>query len=690
MVDFITLGCETEEVSFFTSGSYARASFSGTWRTASVPETDSLGSIPVYLQVLEKFNIPVDSSGGLPPGGFLPGIDIKHMDAVQAIRLSMAEALLLGQWWELYEDVEGGVKFVNVFDNGSPGKIVTLDVRLCIPSASKDNEVDMVIVHGYKKPPQRFAREFRDVVPAGTGPINPANVTGEEDLFTVDFASLVGTCLQSQLATEATKSYRDPVFTNQFGVQETNPFYDVKAHESIVAYVIDVEGMDAEKVSAAQVKYDFSTTTTWYFRPNPAFPTFTRVSEITAGGCDATGLQTGATVDFYEGEIKYQSPTYKDRYNDDWPLVTRPAEILYLGYKVDRLVNFGGFGGDDSTTFLYVSAIPELNKLAEGSQWIYTVEDRNNYTLNMYYQPKIDPVVWDLFLLALGGGTDLFVKVNDGREKSLDLSNDMVDSRSGIGLLGGQNHLGHFVTDMWLGVTLDRPSVTVRDPGGNALELAARLHLRYAPIILLNEPAPIAYKHKDAGSVIVDQTVGLEDQDPTTCQNFDEENPVNVMQNLAIGNVIDMNLPFCEDAAACLKVAETVFDYQNYAAVNTFTLTCGPDDEPILGAAVDGYDTNLRIETVNYSFQDSSAYTIEVTLGPVFANVGGWNNGAWIPKTQDVNRKGIIKFTAGDGTNYRVYVQGLGEFNAINSTQTVWRVGEFVDVTVYNIPQETF
>lgn len=686
MVSFLTIGCETEEVNFFTSGAYTRPSFSTKWDTRFAPDTEGLS--PVYLMVLDKFGVSVDSSGGLPSRGLLPGIDIKRMDAIQAIRFSMAESILDKQWWEIYEDVFGGVYFQNVFNNGSPGKTVDLDVRLCIPSANKNNEVDMVIVHGYDPPPQRYVKGFRDVVPVGPGPVNPANVTGNEDVFTVDAAALVRTCHSTQLKHEAIKSYRDPVFTDALGPQETNPFYDVKAYESLIAWVVDVDGMPEGAGDAARVKYEFSPYTTWYYRPE--FPKFSKVTDFDTifgeDGCDAVGLQTGTGITYYKGVINYTSPNYSDKYGYSWPLVLKPAQILYTGYKVERITQIG------DNNYVFVAPIPEFMRLGEGSQWVYTVKDVNTYEITMYYQPKVDPVLWDVILDILGGGEgDVTLKLSDGTDTWL-TSIDTVPQFSGatLGILPGPNSLGLYVTDLWLALNLDRPSVKVTDAGGDARAFSDALRIQYAPIIGYDPPAPIAYKHKDVGVVEISadlQGQFLQDADPTTCQNL-EETPVQIMQDLMEGNVVEASFPFCATVSDCAAAASTIFDYQNYAGVVTYTLTCGPDDEPELGAAVVGFDTNLRIESINYSYQDGSAYTIEVSLGPVFANVGSWNAGAWIKKTESVSRKAIIIWTAGDGTNYRVNIQGLGEYNAINSVRDIWRIGEHVMVTVYNVPVE--
>ena len=76
----------------------------------------------------------------------------------------------------------------------------------------------------------------------------------------------------------------------------------------------------------------------------------------------------------------------------------------------------------------------------------------------------------------------------------------------------------------------------------------------------------------------------------------------------------------------------------------------------------------------------------------MFANIGSWNNGAWTRKRSDVgDREGFIVWTAGDGINYRVMVQGLGVFNAFNGARdpnAIWRVGERVTVNIRNAPLE--
>ena len=589
MATFISGDCDQSEVNFFTSGNYFAPSYSTTWATREAPDTEGI-TTPVYLQVLETFNISSSFIEGTPPGGTLPGIEIKLMDAVQAIRLSLAEALIRGQWWEVYEDNSGGVYFQKVFDNGSPGKTVELDVRLCIPSFSRKNEVDMVIVHGYKPPPQRYigprggGSPWKDVIPAGSGPINPTALDPSSSHFTVDFGAMVGTCHASILDRSCIKSYRDPLFTDAFGPQLTNPFYDVKAYEDIIAHVSRVKGLPEDPGSAARVTFKFSETTTWYYRPEfPSFSPVTSPADIAPdSSCAGAGIQSGGDITYYKGTIEYSGADYSDRYGHPWPAVIKPAAIVYVGYTIKDVILWS-FGSADRF-FVFTSPIPEFKRLDEGSQWIYTIKDVNSYEITPYYQPKPAPAWWNLVQSAITRG-DAYYKLADGGNRVLDRVDEIPNAAAGLGIIGTPSDFGFLVTDFWVGLLLDRPCVIVTDPGGNARGYCASFHLESAPLIKYEPPAPIAYKHKTAGVVTLgaeEQSEGIQDSDPTTCQDFDVT-PLAIMQNLMTGNTVEVSLPFCASTGECAAVAETIFDYQNNPEVQSFTLTCGPDDSPELG-----------------------------------------------------------------------------------------------------------
>jgi hypothetical protein len=120
--------------------------------------------------------------------------------------------------------------------------------------------------------------------------------------------------------------------------------------------------------------------------------------------------------------------------------------------------------------------------------------------------------------------------------------------------------------------------------------------------------------------------------------------------------------------------------------INTYQLVCGPTSKPKLGQRVDGFEG--RINKINYSYTDASSYTINVTIGPTPSGLKGGNASVWQRRTEDVSREGIVVWSAGDGVNYRVRVQGLGVYPAVNKTLGAYSPGEKVSVTVYNNPVE--
>jgi len=677
-----TFDCSFENPSFFRSANYFNSSFTRSWATRLIPDVEGLNT-PVYLQVLNKFNIPVDFSNGTPPGGTLPGIDIVRMSAIDAIRLSLAESLTQGQWWDVYEDVNGGVYFQRVLDNGGPGKTINLNIRSCIPSATIQNPIDMIVVRGYDPPPERFVRDFRDVVPVGTGEINPTIITGDERLFTISPADLTGdtTCHNLALNQRVQKSYKDPVTTDiDFRGQEPNPFYSVKEFEQLIGYVVDIDGLPEDPEEAARVKLSFSNSTTWY--QEIEFPFFVAKS---VPSC-SEGLPVHPSIVYYEGIFEYTTPLFNDRYGTPWPLVLRPNGVFFTGHKLIEARVSPGIQAS-----LLIEPIRGLIQLPEGSGWVYTRPGVLDYQISLFYQPHADPETWEQISL-IGGDTPAKLFFSDGRPFSDDKLADGYAQKAiaDVNILGSKDSLGHVIDKLWVAWDIDRPSVIIEDQEGEALQFAQNLRVRYAPIIIYDPPAPIVYKHRDAGEHIVDQTSGVQDNDPTTCQNF-EESDLEIMENLKQGQVVDTTLPFCEDAEACLRVARTLFEYMNVEPIQTYTLTCGPDEEPELGAAVNGFDSNLRIDKISYSYQDGSSYTIEVSLSPIFTSIGSWNAGAWIRKTEDVSRPAVVRWTAGDGVNYLVEVKGLGTFYAVNTVADgngLFYPGDIVTVTISNLPVE--
>ncbi len=686
----VNVPCPDNTVDFFAEVRYDADSYSCGWDTKTNPDNDFDDLRHVYLQVLAQFNIPVTFPNGIPSLGLLPGMDINRMSALEAIKLSLAQNLLNGEWWEIFEDGLGGVIIQPVYKRGSPPpRIIELDPRMCIPTLTKKSDTDMVVVTGYDPPPCRTVGTFKDVVPEGRLPVNPTTIpTG---MFTIDESLMFETrspCHARQLHNSVTKSYLDPLIEGDdvaFGSQTVNPFFDPKAFEKLAGWVVKVQGMPTANEDAARVSYNFSKTTNWLYEVGGKI-SFDRVtSETQTAGefCPVEGIT------YFKADIRIPNQTFIDKYGTNWPLFIKPVNVLYLGYKVTQITSFPT-GGGDQLSFVLVNPTPELIASDGAAKWSYVL-DGDDFLITMYYQPKTDPDLWESILATLEGET--VIKIDDQ-------SGTTTLSRAGLlpspvdgpakAIISGPDGIGYYATGVWIDFLIDRPSVTVTTADKTpASPYAEDLHIQYAPIVITDLPAEKAYIEKDGQLVTltVDElALGTADSDPTTCQNF-ELTPEAIMQDKMQGNVVNITFPFCPDAASCGEAADTIMGYQNFGEVSTYALTCGPDDEPELGAAVQGYDANLRIESINYSYNDGSAYTIEVALGPTFSNVGSWGQSNFGGTYEPVSRQGIIIWAGGDGVNYRVKVQGLGEYNAINTQTDVYRVGERVQVEVKNIPK---
>jgi len=693
--------CPPEDTSFFSNMQQDASSYSrDIWESG--PDTDFKSTLTVYEQVLAAYNISIDNVNGRPVLGKLPGMDINRMSAIDAIKLSLAESLLNGEWWEIVEDSFGGVHFQLVYDNGQPGKVISLNPRLCIPSTEKKNTVDLVAVTGYDHPPERYAKAFKEVVPKGSGVENPI-ITIPDGLFTVDFAKMVSpSCHEYIMRTECIKVYNDPLLDSiAFGGQEVNPFYELEAFESIKGWAIRVTGMPEARGEAPKVEFKFSSPSTWHYRyeGNLNYQKVVDASIDEFACTDGGGETLGGTVTYYETEIRVNQKKSIDRYGDTWPVLVKPNIITLMGYKIDSFVDFSAFPG--GKIFVFVEPKAQFIRQSEGTDWTWSLVDED-FVIRPYYQPKVDADWWDYILGAVSGPGVQFEFTNYkrgwntfGNDEAPGEDSDQQFNKPVKGITQNGTKLGFLVTDYWIGFEVNRPCVVVNTLDGSAARpYCDDLKVEYAPIIVKDDPPEFAYKYRkeEGGTEVVKVTAEVQgqylpDSDPTTCQNF-EFTPSNIMQDRMQGNVINITLPFCVDADACAKVAETIFDYQTYEGVQVVSLTCGPEDEPELGAAVLGYDNNLRIESINYSYSDGSSYTIEVTLGPIFSSIGSWNTTTWAPKVEQVTREARIVWAGGDGVNYRVDVQGLGTYNAINGEQDVWSVGETVQVTVYNLPQE--
>jgi len=225
--------------------------------------------------------------------------------------------------------------------------------------------------------------------------------------------------------------------------------------------------------------------------------------------------------------------------------------------------------------------------------------------------------------------------------------------------------------------------------------------LNYTPVVIIDEPSPIAYASTSALSSddgsrtlaaegIIDQADGIVDADPTTTQDI-EDSELSILQDNTTGATVDMTMPFAYGVDAtgqagteCLEIARNFLALQSQVTEST-SIILGPDSTPQLG---DVLPDGSIINEINWSYSDSSQYLITVTAGPLYLTSGSFNDARYQLQTEDVTREGTVIQDAGDGTTYIVRVEGFGEITALLMVMEDLAVGDKVQVRLYNNPVE--
>ena len=637
---------------FSSSPAFGNAhSFSYTWPSRYRPADDGSCGENVAVAVLEAFDIPY--IGSPPPRGHLCGMDINNMAAADAINLSLAENMKDGNFYELYTNADGFAYFEMVYPEAS---FSTLDIRTCVPTSNIDQRTDLVIVRGYDTPPVRSFKDFVEL----------------DWLETDSLSNYVNYC--PMFSTEAWRSYKDPVLETAYkdGVEN---LYELQEFENLLGYVIDFDG-EADP----NIKYSFSNTTLKnVYLDYTNTKSFGGSSEV----CDESGSSSVRYSGFTSNVDNYMTI---DKFGEPWPLLMGIQGVYAIAHNVNS-VTYGPFGSGSQLAAGVgpYRALYNIERKAKfvslpATNWHWTLNDDSSASVHIYSRTPIE------------GESNYGISDYPGLYMWSDETRVVdIDGRS-IGGLGGiimPNMGGSWVVllrSLWAVAELDRPSVHVTDPGGKAIQIANALSIRYQPIVVTDTPAPIAYTF-GGGAKLVDHTLDLYDSDPSTVQ----DSPQNIVGSLAwlqtqsAGRTVDVSLPFC-DENECRSVANTIFEMQN-ESINTYNLVCGPTSDAKLGTKVAGFDG--RVNRITESFTDSSSYTINVNVGPTFTGARGWGTSIWQRKTEDVSREGVITWSAGDGINYRVKVQGgLGVYHAINKTLAAYNPGEKVKVTIHNNPVE--
>jgi hypothetical protein len=674
----------------------------------------------VAVDILSKFGI--ETEGESPSWGEVPDFDIYNMDAVTALRLSLAENFIdqVPKLYEVHVNGRGKAEWVYIGGNSwTPPDDACL--MFGIPTYSPKLQGDLVIVRGFDRPPIRIVASNRTILPLGGNgteapiivqPINtedPSNIAG-----VVDGGNL-GAYSKSVLDKQASIIYYEPVLDQAYK-DDIRAAYNPRCFESLIAWKYRMKYALIQRIdSNAQIEFSNSATV--------GLPLI--VTELRQNNYGVYEYICKVDLTSVDDAIIRHTP-----YGEPYSTFQDVNSVLMYGYQVinwEANVNPGGHGA----VRLICEVTPEgqnnaggmLYQLGQGSDWTWDYDDNVSNTVPGKVWVRIRQSPEALNKVQVEGPFDWYANWGTG---------DMLISGPGSAswLPIGQG-LGYVCGGLYCNVVLNVPSINIYSPMGEARLIANSMirdnFMSLTPVVLFDPPAPIYYKFKEGlGSLagfssdagFVDQEKDITDGDPTTLQNL-QDTDSKKLQNATNGFTIDVSLPFIKDGkitnssngvarkdytgndVPCLSSevnppgeSETTikrvrdFLFELYADENInkqYSFSAGIiKNPPKLGNTYEGGIIN----SINYSFQDGSSFSANVTVGPKLINTGSWGTSIYRKQTEDVSREGTVIQVAGDNSLFAVKIWRLGVYSATSAIRDEIEVGDRVSVTVYNNPVE--
>jgi len=250
---------------------------------------------------------------------------------------------------------------------------------------------------------------------------------------------------------------------------------------------------------------------------------------------------------------------------------------------------------------------------------------------------------------------------------------------------------GILVTDIWVKVDLETPSITIYDPGiptentgANALEIATEMEYYISPIVMVEPPAPIAYAGVGGTTTatLVNQ-VPPTDNDPTTVESFKDRDIETYMDGMQGGGMA-VTWSFLDETSVKGMCDLLYAHFQSDVTETIFT--CGPECTPLLG----GYGEHGGVvNAIRYNYTDSGSYTVSVTEGPkLIGNLAQIDGGPSMKMAENFSASGVVIDYAGDNIHFKLRIDGYGERWSVNMTHRVLKIGDVVQCTVHNNPVE--
>ncbi len=624
---------------------------------------DSSGNLAAA--VLSAYGIPSSVS----VGGSLADLDIKHMDAMSVIKLSLLEASsLTGVIYDIIVNQDGMAEAIVV--GGESGNIT--DIYHTIQTHSYKEDCSGVMVTGKDPLPEWKATEWLDVL-------------ADSQIYNVQ--DMVDNCNVENFRRYATIVYNDPQLSSDYNDGIDNLYEINDPFETIVGY--------AKRLGSANITDDttvtHNTTTGVPLKVGDSPPdlgTLVKPPQTLVGLADPSCWEDAGVG--AEGGVSVPIPT-------EWSFETVRdttvnkflgiSSVFLIGKRIDHIFSSPKTPEDavsgestEENTQIWVT-------ITDTSNIPYVLKEGRDYIVNYDEITGLNPVVVFANNARHGDnakyGNDCSFRAHPNSTFAQEYGGgDDTTEFEGTVFLFSFNQ-GILVDELWVVADVETPSITIYDPDGfnaKALEIAESFYYEIKPIVVYDEPAPIAFNGTE-----LDQASAVVDNDPTTTQSFSDTPVEQALDEMDGGGGVSLTMSVLNGSQAA-TLSDALYDHMNSGNGVEATYVCGPNCSPNLGGAG---NSGGVINTISYNYSDSGSYTVSVNEGGKLA--GGFaqiSGGPTSKATESFSAKGTVVQSQGDGTYFKVRIDGYGERIAINMTAEIIRPGDKVTCSIHNNPVE--
>jgi len=641
----------------------------------AVPLVDGLS--PVARQVLEDVLVPLRPDtiiGDGIGGGTLRGLDIYNMNAISAMKLSVFEDFVRDNGhYEIYADNDGVIRR---FDIGLTTASVTQRYR--VPTRKVTNEVSQVKVVGFDAPPCLYVGDTYSIIPDEAGDF-------ESERIPPIHLMVQDTCYELVFDRYAYFCYRAPNYASKFN-DSIESLFEEGYDETVIAWAHNLKGTDT---LSDQGSINFSEYTFYpveigsppQFDEVTLFPINIEYVSDEEARCWLAPEETRISYSLDLSPYKYEDPDYGNQLISD---VEELAYFILVGYKMTYATSWpartlsGRNIQDQHVTYVEFKDTKEAIALQDGTDYVSWFDGDNVLNISAGFVRKYD---WEEF------GYQYYL--TDWVSPTIGYVGEygfVWPRLGGTGLDSGGLGTTMWVTGMYLVLRRKLNSVTIFDPEGSADFIMDNLVYEVTPIVQQDARPPTCGAGIYQGCVDWDTTVF--DDDPLTIQDLYKTSDLAKLNDAMAQGVssVSIDTPYLVTEEEVQTAANKIYElFNDEDTIDEVNYVCSPDSTPRLG---ENYGEGV-INSISYSYNDQSAYTISITSGPQhMREFAGTGTNIWMMETETIKRRGTVTQSSGDGLYYVVSVEGLGEFIAVNTVvgDSTPEIGDVVDVEINNVP----